>query len=304
MNFNEYYFIEREDLTKVQVIEKLVDQITTDLIKSFDDKLQYFFPERFTKKVGTRKERFISLRVGGNKFGMFRTDEIKLIITTTDSKTMLAKYDPEGKIIYYYNNDLAKDLQRLDTIVIFFNDEDNVENIRSRKRFRDEANKLVHKIKTGFKYDANDFKKRLFHELVHYKDDLVFSLEKFNNTRNSKANKLYNKVVREVKKLEDRNNEVNKMLQDLYYNTSVEYNAYFLESIYEFFSSYNNDPDYKEAIDKVSTDFKLFKEYYIKHFLKSFKNYDGNYQKKILKRLYDFYVKFIDMVKQGNKNEL
>ena len=144
-------------------------------------------------------------------------------------------------------------------------------------------------------------------------DDLVYSLERSLYIRNDELNKkikrelgYYNSSDPEVK------DKIDKMVKDVYFNSNEEYNAYYLSAIYKFLTYLNslNKKDLERAFQYIDgtpvgmmTTFNRFKNRFVLSYLQSFDKFNNIYQRRILKRLYDFYVNIRSVLEAKLKEE-
>ena len=305
---------ERKDSDKIEFVKKWVDNIFDDINSKIKEMFEYYFPKRFTKNVGTRKGRFQKIRTSNFRFGRYISKENSISISFARKvDNTLGKYDPKNRTVILYNNSLADWLFRLNDLVYFYNDEEQRENIKNRSKYWEEAVSIYNKIYVYLRDYADEVKDILFHELIHYSDDLVYSLERSLYIRNDELNKkikrelgYYNSSDPEVK------DKIDKMVKDVYFNSNEEYNAYYLSAIYKFLTYLNsfNKKDLERAFQYIDgtpvgvmTTFNRFKNRFVLSYLQSFNKFNNIYQRRILKRLYDFYVNIRSVLEARLKEE-
>jgi len=311
---------ERKDSDKVEFVKKWVDNIFDDINSNIKDMFEYYFPKRFTKNVGTRKGRFQKIRTSNFRFGQYISKDNSISISF-DRKVdnTLGKYDPKNRTVILYNNSLADWLSRLNDLVYFYNDEEHRENIKNRSKYWEEAVSIYNKIHVYLRDYTDEIKDILFHELIHYFDDLVYSLERSIYIRNDELN---NKIKKELgyyisKRIINSSDpevkdKIDKMVKDVYFNSNEEYNAYYLSAIYKFLTYLNslNKKDLERAFQYIDgtpvgmmTTFNRFKNRFVLSYLQSFDKFNNIYQRRILKRLYDFYVNIRSVLEAKLKEE-
>jgi hypothetical protein len=214
----------------------------------------------------------------------------------------MAIYNPKGKVksITIYDDSIHNYTDKLSDLARFYNDTEISENIRSRPKLYKKANEHIIGLIDYFKTNEDKIKITLFHELVHYSDDLVFSLDELSNKAGII---LQNKLNKELKKAkgENYNSIYNKIAYDLYINSPMEYNAYYLEGIYSFLKKLDLSTEMTshKIKDFGLDDFKIFKDIFIQYHMPHFKQFNNDYQKRILKRLYDFFININKLIQEN-----
>jgi hypothetical protein len=81
--------------------------------------------------------------------------------------------------------------------------------------------------------NENKLKSNIFHELSHYQDALIYDVEEDLETRNKRLNIKIDNIKNKLSKIDD--DTIDKIMDDVYYNSPTEYNAYFLDSLYKYY---------------------------------------------------------------------
>lgn len=282
MSFKDLYLFERED-------ENILSKVTPEadrLYKGTVSGLKKLYNKIFFGSKGS--EDFSGY---DRPFSNFKFDYLKFLQSSKDNSN--AFYNHKTKDVSIQKKELLSYLKKVDTIIDALQDIDDSKMV---EKFKIEAKISLEKFFEEFK----DIKTTIVHELIHKYDDEVnkiFSTKYYDKvaTQLDDLAKKYNVNSIDLKVYQKKVDEIRGTLKD-YLNLDSEVNAYFLQSIYQFLNTFEGSKDI------LTKDFQSFKDWFVSKFLRGYyQEWDESNKRKFIKRLYDFYVKFLQKIKEETK---
>jgi hypothetical protein len=251
------FLTERKDSEKVHEIKGFVEELFLEYIKMIINTCENKIQDSVTN-------------VFGLNLHTFTYKNVVLNITKGYSlNNALASYN--NKRITIYNTPISEGLlDSIEHIERIIKDA-NLPNLRnSRYSAEKEREMALSYVDDMTKYvDWKNIYHLVFHEMVHYHDDLNYDILSYTRKRNKAA--------------EDKGGsdaDVINNRKEMYFNSTTEVNAFFLDALHR----YERDNLPLGTFEDFKT--KFFGKYY-----KVFNELNTNNQRKISKRLYDYYMK-------------
>lgn len=245
-------FLERIDLQRTEYLERIVRELLNRYITYLKDA----YHRAFIAGQPLRNLGYFATEIDGN--------EITLVIDKEDNKSF-GSYDGKKKI-RLRSNELVSSLYQLTELHKQTGNKENVLRISQEKLAE------ICDMQVWEKYINV-----IIHELTHYFDNKKYSL--LNVLNNEKVH-----LAKLIKRFDvDDDDTKQQLIDQLYYNTNHEYNAYFIQAISKFLKDFLSD-----AIMTYHS-WEQFREHFFSVYFDRLEQFDYDYRKRILKRAYDFY---------------
>lgn len=287
MSFKDLYLLEREDeniLSKVTPeANKLHKQVFLDIKKLYED---------IFNKPNVDYSSF------DRPFLTYSNDILRFGV---DKDGGTAYYNYRNGIIYLTSESIIKPLKTLDSIVDSLKGDNDPIII---KAFKNKAKESFDRFVSYW----NSTKSEILHELIHRYDDKInkiFSNKYYQRLLDNLDNLVKLKKTKQQATKEYKDLLKNTVISDYtYYNRDAEVNAYFLQALYNYTNEFERrakiSDQWKDSLE--SGTFQEFKDFFIDKYLSNnYKYWNDSNKRKVIKRLYDFYTKFLVKIKGEDK---